>query len=245
MIPKIIHYVWLGGGKQSDTILRCIDSWRRILPEYEIKCWNEENFDISKAPAFVREAYAERQWAFASDYVRIWALNQYGGIYLDTDVEVRKPLDEFLECDFFIGTQTYTVATSKHSSELKTNLSIGVIGSLPQHPFLTDCMETLTRASFAKKGDKTEVSNYLYAKLLRKYGYANEDRRQHLEAGIEVYPTQIFGDRLSPTPADNCYTYHWGEMSWFKPKPRGAFYRLCWSLNLMGFYHWIEKMQMK
>ena len=105
MIPNIIHYVWLGHGAQSEIIKRCISSWGDLLPDYEIRCWDESTYNISSAPAFVKEAYNCRQWAFASDYIRLWALNQYGGIYLDTDVEVRRSFDSFLHYRLFLGTQ--------------------------------------------------------------------------------------------------------------------------------------------
>lgn len=243
MIPKIIHYVWLGYGEQSDIIKKCIESWHTQLPDFEIKCWDESNYDISKAPQFVKEAYAAKKWAFASDYIRLWALQQYGGIYFDTDVEVLKPLDVFLSNRFFIGTQSFWVDKNKKEKELRVNISIGVIGTEKNHPYINDCLDYFNNISVSI-GDKqinTTVSNYQMAEILSKYGYCNNDERQHLKQGIEVYTTKEFGDRLSPTPKDNCYTYHWGEMSWFQPQPRGLLFRLCWNLNIMKFYHWLEK----
>lgn len=242
MIPKIIHYVWLGGGEKSETIQRCIASWEKILPDYQFMLWDESSYDLESAPQFVKEAYQAKKWAFASDYIRLWALNQYGGLYLDTDVEVLKPLDDFLVNRFFIGTQTFWVDISKHKKKLCTNLSIGVIGSEKGHPFLKDCLKYFDQASIAKKDGSidTAVSNYKIADVLSNYGYQNEDVRQHLDSGIEVYTTHEFGDRLSPTPREGCYTYHWGEMSWFEPRERGLFYRICWKMGMMKFYHSIE-----
>ncbi len=243
MIPKVIHYVWLGHGEMSETVKRCINSWNNLLPDYEIKKWDESNYDISKAPRFVQEAYAAKKWAFASDYIRLFALKQYGGIYFDTDVEVYKPLDVFLSNRFFIGTQSFWVDKNKKEREVKVNLSIGVIGTEKNHPYINDCLEYYNDISISIGDQKidTTVSNYKMAEILSKYGYRNIDERQHLEEGIEVYTTKEFGDRLSPTPKENCYTYHWGEMSWFMPKERGLFYKICWKLNMMCFYHWIEQ----
>ena len=96
MIPKVIHYIWFGGKPYSDKIQKCIDSWNKYLPEYKFMLWNEDTFDVANSCDFVRQAYENKKWAFVSDYVRVWALNKFGGIYLDTDVEVVRPLDQFL-----------------------------------------------------------------------------------------------------------------------------------------------------
>ncbi len=245
MIPKIIHYVWLGHGTQSDAIKKCIGSWHEILADYEIKCWDESSYDISSASTFVKEAYSSHQWAFAADYVRLWALNQYGGIYLDTDVEVRRSLDSFLHYRLFMGTQTFLTQTDKRTTRLNTNLSIGVIGCEAQHPYIQECIHYFDNIGFIDKKDSTKVSNYDMAELLKSFGYENKDLRQSLSEGIEIFPSTVFADRVSPSPSAECYTYHWGEMSWFHPKERGLFYKICWHLNLMRLYHWIEQIRQK
>lgn len=89
MIPKVIHYCWMGGNKKSSVIKKCIKSWKKYCPDYEIKEWNESNFDINICP-YVREAYDKQKWAFVSDYVRHYIMNEYGGVYLDTDVKLLK-----------------------------------------------------------------------------------------------------------------------------------------------------------
>lgn len=99
-IPKIIHYCWFGNGKQNDLIKKCIESWKEVLPEYDIVLWNEENFPYDKYP-FAAQALKDRKWAFVSDVARLYALYYYGGVYMDTDVEVLKPLDPFLHHTFF------------------------------------------------------------------------------------------------------------------------------------------------
>ena len=95
MIPKKIHCCWLGGGNYPPKIQCCIESWRRVLPDYEIIVWNEERFDVRSVP-WVRKALKHKKYAFAADYIRHYALYTEGGIYLDTDIEVRKPFDELL-----------------------------------------------------------------------------------------------------------------------------------------------------
>ena len=102
MIPKIVHYVWLGHGEKSDKIKACMESWRKFLPDYEIKEWNEDNFDINYND-FTRDSYEKKMYAFTSDVVRLYALYAEGGIYLDTDVLLYKPLDEFLTDEGFTG----------------------------------------------------------------------------------------------------------------------------------------------
>ncbi len=244
MIPKILHYVWLGHGEQSDTIKRCIESWKKQLPDYKVILWNEDTYDISKAPAFVQIAYNAHKWAFASDYIRLWALYNYGGVYLDTDTEVLKPLDIFLDHRLFIGTQVFSIDINKNKKKNVTNLSMGVIGSEPHHPYVKECMSALEQSNIVKSDGSidTKVTNYSMSEILQNnYGFSVEDRMQKLNDGVVVYPSSVFADRLAPSESPDAYTFHWGEMSWFKPKPRGLFYKICWSLNSMKLYHWIEK----
>lgn len=102
MIPKIIHYCWFGRGQMPDLALKCIESWKKYLPEYELHLWNEDNFDVD-SNKFVKEAYRNKKYAFVTDMVRLYALYNFGGIYMDTDVEVLRPLDEFLDYPAFSG----------------------------------------------------------------------------------------------------------------------------------------------
>ena len=102
MIPKTIHYVWFGRGEKSDRTKLCIESWKKYLPDYEIIEWNEDNFDIN-FNKWTKKSYEEKKYAFTSDVARLWVLYNYGGIYMDTDVEVYKPLDEFLNEEAFTG----------------------------------------------------------------------------------------------------------------------------------------------
>ena len=103
MIPKTIHYVWFGRNPKPDLAVKCINSWKKYCPDYEIIEWNEDNFNLDEAPLYVRQAYEAKKWAFVSDYVRLWAMTEFGGIYMDTDVEVLKPLDRFLQNEAFSG----------------------------------------------------------------------------------------------------------------------------------------------
>ncbi len=102
MIPKIIHYIWFGHGKKNRLIQECMKSWKKYCPDYEIKEWNEENFDIN-SNLYVKEAYENKKWAFVSDYVRLYALYNEGGIYLDTDCELLGPINDYLSNNAFSG----------------------------------------------------------------------------------------------------------------------------------------------
>ena len=104
-IPKIIHYCWFGKNPMSEKAEKCIASWKEKCPEYRIIEWNEENFDI-QFNNYVREAYSEKKWAFVSDVARLYALVNYGGIYMDTDVEVITSLDILLKNEAFAGFET-------------------------------------------------------------------------------------------------------------------------------------------
>lgn len=105
MIPKIIHYCWFGRGPLPELAQKCIASWKKYLPDYEIKEWNEDNFDVNIIP-YTAEAYKAKKYAFVSDYARFWILYQYGGIYFDTDVEVIRPMDDIIERGNFMGFET-------------------------------------------------------------------------------------------------------------------------------------------
>ena len=103
MIPKRIHYCWFGNNPKPRLIQKCIASWKRMLPDWEISEWNETNYDVTKN-AYIAEAYKQKKWAFVVDYARFDILNQYGGVFLDTDVELLKPIpDSFLAYQAFTG----------------------------------------------------------------------------------------------------------------------------------------------
>ncbi len=103
MIPKKIHYCWFGGNPLPELAVKCIESWKKYCPDYEIIEWNESNYDISSAPLYVRQAYEAKKWGFVPDYIRLDLIYKYGGIYLDTDVEIIKPFDSLLELKGFAG----------------------------------------------------------------------------------------------------------------------------------------------
>lgn len=127
MIPKIIHYCWFGKGEMPELAKKCISSWKKYLPEYKFVLWNEYNFNLEQYP-YAKEAYHRKKFAFVTDVVRMYALYNYGGVYMDTDVEILKPLDDFLNNQAFSGFEsenffpTGLMAAEKGSLWAKENL---------------------------------------------------------------------------------------------------------------------------
>lgn len=166
MIPKIIHFVWLGGGKYPPPVQDCIDSWKRILPDYTIKRWDETNFDIDSVP-WVKEAIQMRKWSLASDYIRHFALYTEGGIYMDTDVKVFRPFDEFLSWDFFSSVEyhpTYFLSQGIHQiddagvvrrdGDIVAGLGLlaALIASKKANPFIKECLDYYGSPAFYSRG---------------------------------------------------------------------------------------------
>lgn len=123
-IPKIIHYCWFGGGQLPNLALKCIESWKKYCPDYKIIEWNENNFDIN-INKYVKEAYEEKKWAFMTDYIRLYVVYNYGGIYLDTDVELIKSLDQIINCEsFFSSENNITISTGLGFGACKKNFLV-------------------------------------------------------------------------------------------------------------------------
>lgn len=188
MIPKIIHYCWFGGNELSKDAKRYIEIWHSLCPEYQIIEWNETNFDVESVP-YVREAYEKRKWAFVSDYARLYALKKYGGIYLDTDVEILKPLDALLYNKAFIG------------AESKYSICTAVIGAEKDASFIGELMSLYDGIHFVNKQkiDLTPNSQRVFEHLISVYDYKETSSPIKYE-NCTLYPKDYF----SPI---NCYTY--------------------------------------
>lgn len=126
MIPKTIHYCWFGKGPKNDKILQCLESWRKVCPDFEIVEWDESNFAYNDHP-FTKRVYAEKRWAFVSDYARLFILEKYGGFYLDTDMLLLKSLSPLTDYECVLGEEDRNV------------ISAGMIGAIPNHPFIKSC----------------------------------------------------------------------------------------------------------
>lgn len=213
MIPKVIHYCWFGGNPLPPLAKKCIESWKKFCPDYEIKEWNEDNFDLNYND-YVREAYEAKKWAFITDVVRLYALVSEGGIYMDTDVEVIKPLDVFLSHVAFSGFEseinvpTGIMASEKNGKWAKENLEYynGRHFKLPDGTYdMTTNVEIIT--------------NYMLS-----YGLKRNNTLQDFKGLISLYPNEYFSPMSAATKitriTDNTYTIHHFNGSWRSKKDR-------------------------
>lgn len=191
-IPKIIHYCWFGGKDKPEVIKKYINSWKEKLRDYEIKEWNESNFDIS-SNIFVKQAYESGKYAFVSDYVRVYALYNYGGIYMDTDVEVKQPFsDEILGNDSFWG------------FEEKNYIATSTIGTKKGNKLIKRFLDSYDGKAFIKEdGEIDTLTNVaIVSNIIEGIGIRLDGTYQRIEGICTVYPQEYF----SPYDYINCYS---------------------------------------
>ena len=208
MIPKIIHYCWFGHGPKPELIQKCMASWKRFLPEYELKEWNEDNFDFDAIP-YAKEAYEHRRWAFVSDCARLYALYHDGGIYMDTDVEVLKPIDRFLSLPAFSGFQTATCCLT------------GIMGSEKGGRWVKELLDDYQGRHFIHSdGTFNESTNVYYTtKLMReKYHMVLDGHEESVAGYVTFFPTDYFCPKTCVSGevdlTENTYTIHHFAGSW-------------------------------
>ena len=211
MIPKTIHYCWFGGNPLSPLALKCIDSWQKFCPDYEIKEWNESNFDIN-ANTYVKEAYASKIWAFVSDYARLWVLVNFGGIYMDTDCELVKPIDRFLNLAAVSGFE---------SDKL---ISTAILACQKGHPLFVELLERYAHRLFIKENGSldftTNVSDITTACLA--HGLVLNNKTQTV-CGFTIFPRDFFcpmdyKTREMAAFTENTHAIHHFEGSWIIPE---------------------------
>lgn len=191
--------------------LQCLESWKKYCPAYELIRWDESNYDVSKN-AYMRRAYEEQKWAFLTDYARLDIIYRYGGIYLDTDVELLRGLDDLLDCECYMGME--------QAGAVNTGLGFG---STAGHAFLADNMREYEVRDFCSKGKfKPETCVRITSSLLRERGLVNENAIQTV-SGVRIYPTSYFcplkmgTNRLNIT--DQTYSIHHFAASWYTGSP--------------------------
>jgi mannosyltransferase OCH1-like enzyme len=220
MIPKIIHYCWLSGERMPDNIQNCIDSWEKYLPDYQWKLWDRNSFDFACIP-FTRDALAARKWAFVSDYVRLYALYNEGGIYLDTDVLAFGSIDALLENRLFTGLE---MRDKEHTD---IYLEGAIIGAEKGHPFIGRALDLYNRRSFLQADgtpDLTPIPTVLSLLMEEMYKWERADRTVHLDDGITIYGTDTIANsncRRSRTVK----LYHLNNRSWIPTTPLQRFLR--------------------
>lgn len=214
MIPKKIHYCWFGGNPLPETAKKCIDSWKKFCPDYEIIEWNESNFDLNYND-YVREAYSAKKWAFVSDVARLYAIVNYGGIYMDTDVEVLKPLDDLLQYEAVSG------------FESKDRIQTGLMACLDGQSLFKELLHDYDDAHFIKEDGSYDLTTNVIriTNTCLKYGLILNNTLQTVN-GFTLLPS----DFLCPkdwrtgeiTITDNTYTIHHFDGSWLTDETRLA-----------------------
>ncbi|MBD5435325.1 MAG: glycosyl transferase [Treponema sp.] len=211
MIPKIIHYCWFGGKQLPELAQKCIASWKKFLPNYEIIEWNEGNYDVRKIP-YTAQAYDAGKYAFVSDYARFDILYRHGGVYFDTDVEVIRPLDGILARGAFAG-----VESADHPSRV-LNAGLG-LASPAASPVYREILDSYETASFLNDDGSMNLTTVVerVSGIFRRHGLSDKNEIQQV-AGITVYPAEYFCPKDFETGAlhitENTYSIHWFDGSW-------------------------------
>lgn len=227
-IEKKIHYCWFGYGEKNESINKCIESWRKHLQDYEIIEWNESNFDINICN-YVKEAYNEKKYAFVSDYVRFYVLYSYGGIYLDVDVEVLKPLDIFLDNDCFAGFENIN------------SVAPGLIfGAKKENKIVKEILDSYSNKRFIVNYggiNLTTVVKYT-TDILLKHGLKLDNKLQNV-AGIMIYPKTYFCPLTNNSKktdfTEDTYTIHHFAGTWLTDKQKRRNKSKIWKIMVVVF----------
>lgn len=228
MIPKIIHYCWFGGNPLPESAQKCIASWRRFFPDYEIKEWNECNFDVHVIP-YTHDAYEAKKYAFVSDYARFWILEREGGLYFDTDVEVIKDMTPIIKAGPYMGCEL---------QDGTVNPGLGLAAE-PNMPVFKQVLENYTRLSFFNPdGTRNNYSMIpMITEMFRKEGLREATSVQNI-VGLKIYPVEYFNPLDSLTgkmkKTGNTYSIHWYMASWAEPTP-------WWLKKLKQMFHRLIK----
>lgn len=203
MIPKTIHYCWFGRGEKPKLAQKCIASWKKFCPDYEIVEWNEDNFDVNRN-GYTRMCYEQKKYAFLTDYVRLVVIAEHGGIYFDTDVELLRPLDQLLTHPSFFGFED-----TEH-----INTGVG-FGAEPDNPAVQAMLAEYDPLLSGKQG--IIGCPILNTNALKKLGLCLNGEKQDLGIAV-VYPADYFNPYDDPTgklnKTKNTFSIHWYSKSW-------------------------------
>lgn len=207
MIPKIIHYCWFGRGPMPQLALDCIASWHKHMPDWEYRLWNEDNFDVN-SNRYVREAYEARKFAFVTDYVRLWALKTVGGVYMDTDVEVLKPLDDLMDLTAFTGYEG-----SKHMPPVT-----GLMASVPDGVWVSEQLAYYDGRAFLKDdGSYDLTTNTVTISSIMETGGFVSDGKYQVYQDLHIFPCDYFCPRQTTGEfflTENTYCDHHFMGTW-------------------------------
>ena len=212
MIPKTIHYCWFGGNPKPKSVIKCINSWKKYCPDYEIIEWNEDNYDIS-SNQYMKEAYEAKRWAFASDYARVDIMYNHGGIYLDTDVQVIKSFDPLLKSSSFFGFE------DDGDGLFYIGLGLGFAAE-KGNKLVKNVMDSYKDLSFINPDGSLNMipSPQLNTKIFIDNGFLLNNTKQQIDGNV-VYPGDYFDPKNFNTGimtiTDNTYSIHHYDASWY------------------------------
>lgn len=208
MIPKTIHYCWFGNNELPPIVKKCIASWQKLCPEYEIKRWDESNYYVNRVP-YVKEAYDAKKYAFVSDYARLDIVYNHGGVYLDTDMELIKNIDDLLDCKGFIANDGTGI-----------NTGIGV-GAEKGHPAIKAIMDMYANRHFkTASGFDLTVCTYFNSEPFTNAGYDIRSEKIETFLGMNILPPSYFSPIRSKNGIidlyieDSTHGIHWNNRSW-------------------------------
>lgn len=218
MIPKVIHYCWFGNNPLPDEAKKCIESWKKYCKDYKIVEWNETNYDINKCE-FIKKAYENKKWAFVSDYARLDIIYENGGIYLDTDVEILRPIDDLLENEAFMGFERKDLV----------NTGLG-FGAVAKNKFIKENLEAYNKLEYPEENIEVFACTKITTSILKKHGInINNTYQKNDELGITLYPTEYFcpmnyfTGKINIT--DKTYSIHRYDMTWFSEEEKKWYLR--------------------
>jgi len=235
MIPKKIHYCWFGGKQKPQSVLNYIESWKKYCPNFEIREWNENNFDISQN-SYCKEAYESKKWAFVSDVARLYALYHEGGIYMDTDVEVKRSLDELLNNQVFFG------------FEVPVFVGTNIIGSCKGNEFIYSLLKAYDDRHFINPDGSLDTTTNVSETTMtaKRMGLILNGKQQTIN-GVIFYPQEYFCPYDYTTgrmiKSSQTYSIHWYTQTWVAPSKRilAKFSKIFHRAFGINCFKWLKK----
>jgi mannosyltransferase OCH1-like enzyme len=219
-IPRIIHYCWFGSKPLPSLAIKCIKSWKKYLPDYKIMRWDEDSFDVNAHP-FTKEAFESKKWAFITDYVRLYVLNEVGGVYMDSDVEIIKPIDEFL------------IHSAFSSFESPLLIPTGLMSSSKQNIWIKILLEYYDNKHFIDNDGNPELipnTNIITHISKEIFNLKISNSYQVLDGGVHIYPSEYFCPMNWETqkiePTNNSFALHHFAGSWIEGKEKEKYIKL-------------------
>ena len=212
-IPKVIHYIWLGSRALDKTSLKCMDSWSEFLPEYKVVCWGEDKCkDIINKNLYAKQSYEKEKYAFTSDYLRLYILYNYGGVYMDTDVQVFKSINKFLNDDAFT------------CFENRTSIPTALMAARKGNKWIEELLHYYDNRPFILENGQMDLTTNvsIISEMSRKWGFVPNGREQILDIGVHIYTKDYFcpidtKNKKNDLFTENTYAAHLYNGSWRSP----------------------------